>query len=245
MSRVLDGARGAVAFMTLIPFGGTLNAVSLVVIPLTGVIVGGAALVGFWIGDRSGSTLVGAVVALIVDAAMTRGLHYDAVADTADGLAGFVERDRRLAIMDEPTVGAFAVLAVIVVVLVRIAAWSVVGFPAFLIGVFVLSRCMMALTMMWFPLAKESSLARVFASQRRRWIVWALLLEGLVAVGATMLLGTPMILLAEVFGAVCGLGVLAFAIHHLRGITGDVVGAVGLVAETGMLLAAAVMRIHG
>jgi adenosylcobinamide-GDP ribazoletransferase len=231
--------------MTLIPFGGTLNAISLVVIPLTGVIVGGASLVGFWIGDRSGSTLIGAVVALIVDAAMTRGLHYDAVADTADGLAGFVERERRLAIMDEPTVGAFAVLAVIVVVLVRISAWSAVGFPLFLIGFFVLSRCMMALSMMWFPLAKESSLARVFASQRRRWIVWIVLLEGLLTFGATMLLATPMIVLAEVFGVVSGLGVLAFAIHRLRGITGDVVGATGLVAETGMLLAAAVMRVHG
>lgn len=245
MRRVLEGARGAVAFMTLIPLGGTLNAVSLVVIPLTGLIVGGASLVGFWIGDRSGSTLVGAVVALIVDAAMTRGLHYDAVADTADGLAGFVERERRLSIMDEPTVGAFAVLALIVVVLVRISAWSTIGFPAFLIGIFVLSRCMMALSMMWFPLAKESSLARVFASQRRHWIVWFLLLEGLLAVGAMIVLGTPMMLLALVFGALCGLGVLAFAIHHLRGITGDVVGAVGLVAETGMLLAVVVMRIHG
>lgn len=245
MRRTLSGVRGAVAFMTLIPIGGTLNAVSLVVIPLTGILVGGASLVGFWIGDRSGSALVGAVVALIVDAAMTRGLHYDAVADTADGLAGFVERERRLAIMDEPTVGAFAVLALVVIVLVRVSAWSSLGFPLALVGFFVLARCMMALSMIWFPLAKESSLARIFASQRRPWVAATLVVEGLLAIGVTMVLATPAIVVAELFGIGCGVGLLALAIHHLRGITGDVVGAVGLLAETAMLLAAAVMRIHG
>lgn len=245
MGRVLQGTRGAIAFMTLLPLGGSLNAVSLVVIPLTGLIVGSVAFVGFWLGDRSGSALVGAVVALIVDAALTRGLHYDAVADTADGLAGFVTRERRLAIMDEPTVGAFAVVALVVVVLVRVAAWSSITFPAFVIGFFVLSRALMALAMMWFPLAKESSMAQVFASQRRRWIIWALIAEALIAIVVTALLATSLVAIAIVFGAGCGFGVLALAVRRLGGITGDVVGAVGLVAESGMLLATAVMRVHG
>ncbi|WP_298208794.1 adenosylcobinamide-GDP ribazoletransferase [Ferrimicrobium sp.] len=245
MGRALQGTRGAIAFMTLLPLGGSLNAVSLVVIPLTGLIVGAAALAGFWLGDRSGSTLIGAVVALTVDAALTRGLHYDAVADTADGLAGFVTRERRLAIMDEPTVGAFAVLALVVVVAVRISSLSSITFPAYLIGFFVLSRAVMALVMMCFPLAKETSMAQIFASQRRLWIIGTLVAEVLIATGVLAILVTPLVMVAVVFGVGCGVGVLALSMQRLAGITGDVVGAVGLVAESGMLLAAAVLRVHG
>ncbi|MCL5973123.1 MAG: adenosylcobinamide-GDP ribazoletransferase [Ferrimicrobium sp.] len=245
MQRLFNGVRGAVAFMTLLPLGGVLNAASLVVLPLTGLIVGGAVALGFWIGDRSGSSLVGAVLALFVDAAITRGLHYDAVADTADGLAGFVGRQRRIAIMDEPTVGAFAVVSVVVVVLARVSAWSSLGFPVFLVGFFVLGRALMALSMLCFPLAKESSLTKIFANERRRWLIWVLVLEA-VAIGvATVAFSSLWVLIPIFVGLLGGSGILGFAIHRLGGITGDVVGAVGLVGESTMLMVAAILRIHG
>jgi adenosylcobinamide-GDP ribazoletransferase len=172
-------------------------------------------------------------------------MHYDAIADAADGLAGFVDREHRLAIMDEPTVGAFAVLAVLVVVLVRVAAWSSLGFPAYLLGIFVLSRCLMALAMIVFPPAKDGSLTRIFAAQRRSWVLGVLIVEGLLVAAAVAWVAGLLVVVPLVIGIGAGAGVLVVALRRLGGITGDIVGAIGLVAESAMLLGMAVLRIHG
>jgi len=231
--------------MTMLPLGGTLNVVSLVVLPLTGIIVGIVVLVGFWLGDRSGSPLVGAVVALVFDAAITRGLHYDAVADTADGLAGFVDRQRRLAIMDEPTVGAFAVLAVAIVILARVAAWSSLGFPFYLVGFFLLGRCLMTGSMLWFAPAKERSLTTVFTSERQPWITWVLGAEAVVGIAGVVVGSNLWVLVPIGVGLGFGFGLIGFALRRIGGITGDVVGAAGLVSESMMMLVASILRIHG
>lgn len=57
-----------------------------------------------------GLSPTGAVLMLAALAALTRFLHWDGLADVADGW--FVEPDRRLTVMDDPRVGAFGATAV-------------------------------------------------------------------------------------------------------------------------------------
>ena len=61
-----------------------------------------------------------------VDLALTGALHLDGLADTADGLLPHMEQNRRLEVMTEPGVGAFALAAVTAALVVR---WAVLADP--------------------------------------------------------------------------------------------------------------------
>src|SRR5439155_16157071 len=66
--------------------------------------------------------LLGAVLAIGVLVLATRGLHFDGLADTADGLGSRAPADRALEIMRRSDIGPFGVLAIALVLLVDVAA---------------------------------------------------------------------------------------------------------------------------
>ncbi len=70
------------------------------------------------------STLLPAVAGIGLLALLTRGLHLDGLADVADGMGAGGGRDRVLAVMREPAIGAFGALAVMFVVLLQVSALS-------------------------------------------------------------------------------------------------------------------------
>src|SRR5207253_6057841 len=60
-------------------------------------------------------------VAVVADVVLTGALHVDGLADTADGVLPHLDRERRLAVMAEPDVGAFGVAAVVLTLGLRVA----------------------------------------------------------------------------------------------------------------------------
>jgi adenosylcobinamide-GDP ribazoletransferase len=74
------------------------------------------------LGMNSGAGLVGAFLAIAVLAVLTRALHLDGLADTADGLGSRAPADRALEIMRQSDIGPFGVLAVLFVVGLDVAA---------------------------------------------------------------------------------------------------------------------------
>ncbi len=66
--------------------------------------------------------LASAVIAVAALAALTRGLHLDGLADTADGLASRAPAPRALEIMRQSDVGPFGVVAIVLVLLLDVAA---------------------------------------------------------------------------------------------------------------------------
>ena len=71
--------------------------------PLVGLLLGGLATGVAVLGTRWISPPAGAVLAVAVLALLTRGLHLDGLADTADGLGPLRDRDRALQVMHQAT----------------------------------------------------------------------------------------------------------------------------------------------
>lgn len=124
----LDGLRFAFGTLTVIPVrvtrwnreaarGGMLCA------PLAGLAVGTAAaglgLVLLFLG--AGAPLA-AVATVAVPAALTRGLHLDGLADTADGLGSGKPAEDALRIMKQSDIGPFGVITLVLVLLAQVAA---------------------------------------------------------------------------------------------------------------------------
>ncbi len=219
--------------------------------PLVGLLLGLVAAAVGWLGARYGSPLVGAVLALGVLAVLTRGLHLDGLADTADGLGPLRGRERALQVMRQGDVGPFGVATLVLVLLLQAACLASVlpldggwlGLPAAVVA----SRLAMARTGLPGVLVAEgSSLGRAVAGTvSRRWLAAAGLLGAAAVTGAALVTGGAALGARLVASAVLGL-VVAELLHRrararLGGVNGDVMGAMGEVATTGTLVAAVLL----
>lgn len=202
---------------------------------LVGLAVGGT----WWAANRIWAPLLAAVLAVGVDAALTGMLHLDGLADTADGVLPSVPRERRRAIMAAPDIGAFGVGAVVLVLLTRVGALAGRE-PAVLlvVGLWAAARAAMPLALAALPYVGGGS-GRAFSPVPP---VAALVGVGSIALGGALVvvaLGAVPGLVTLV-GATAGFGgVLALGMRRLGGVSGDVLGAAGVVAETVGLVVAA------
>jgi len=128
-----NALRIAFAFLTRLPvrmpvdLPGTFLARSSAFFPLVGWLVGGVMAVVAWVTLALGGTpLLAAALAVAAAAWLTRGLHLDGVADLCDGLGGSHEPARRLAIMKDSATGAFGVIGLVLLILVKAAALAAI-----------------------------------------------------------------------------------------------------------------------
>ena len=178
--------------------------------------------------------LLNSALLLATLAALTRALHLDGFMDTCDALLGGFDRERRLAILRDPHVGAFAVVGVVCLLLVKLAALTALpgGYRTGVLILFpCLSRAAMVLVMEWFPYARREGLGTPFASDDGRRPRAGLLLA---AAAALALTGLPGLALAAMAAAVAW-AVGAWATRLLGGVTGDIYGAVNEIAEVAVL----------
>ncbi|MET8965273.1 adenosylcobinamide-GDP ribazoletransferase [Streptomyces sp. NPDC004096] len=91
--------------------------------PLAGAVVGGiAGLLGAAALLAGAGPLLAAVCAAAVPAVLTRGLHLDGLADTADGLGSGKPAAEALRIMKQSDIGPFGVITLVFVLLAQVAA---------------------------------------------------------------------------------------------------------------------------
>lgn len=230
--------RSALAFLTTLGGAAVPDRRTVTWFPLIGAALG-LVLGGIWWGaNELWSPLLAAALVVVADLALTGMLHLDGLADSADGLLPHTDRARRLAIMAEPTIGAFGVGAVASVLLVRLSALASIEPHALLLaGTWCGARTVMAVAIRRVPYARtEGGLATAMQGGDWRSI-------GLVGLIATVSLGAlasgRQTELAVAVGMLAGLLVVAAARRRIGGFTGDVLGAAGLVAETVALVVAA------
>jgi len=224
----------AVAFLTVAGRGQAPQARASWWFPLVGAGIGAVLAAVHWGAGELWPLLVVGILVVAADLVLTGALHLDGLADSADGLLPHMDRDRRLAVMSRPDVGAFAVAAVVVVLGARWAALSVDGIESLsLVPIWALSRTAVAAVPAIVPYARPGGLAAPFLEGARLWLV--LWLAPAVA-GLVLIEGVSGAVAAGVAVAVSA-GVVALAWRRLGGFTGDVLGAVILMAETSALLA--------
>ncbi|WNV76205.1 adenosylcobinamide-GDP ribazoletransferase [Geodermatophilus sp. DSM 44513] len=212
--------------------------------PLVGLVLGALAAGVAAAGAQLVSPLTGAVLAVALLAGLTRGLHLDGLADTADGLGPLRGRDRALQVMRQGDVGPFGVVTLLLTVLLQVAAAAALletdrGWTAVWAAPLVARVAMARTGLSGVPVAEGSALGRsVAGTVSTRW------LAGWVFVSAALLTVAHPALVA---GAAAGLGAAELLMRRARtrlgGVTGDVMGALGETAATvTLLVAAAVIR---
>jgi adenosylcobinamide-GDP ribazoletransferase len=232
----VNDLRAAVGFLTCLPAGAvTPSPGATAWFPAVGAVVGLTVGGVWWAADEAFPLVVAAGLAVVVDAVLTGGLHLDGLADTADGVLPHVDGgpERRKAIMAAADVGAFGVLALVLALLLRVVALaSIEPDPLLVAGLWCGSRTAMAVALAVVPYV-GGGLGTAFG--RSTVAVWG-------AVPAVLLCAPAGVAgMAAVVGlAVAAVGVVALARHRLGGVTGDVLGAAGVVGETvGLVVATA------
>jgi cobalamin 5'-phosphate synthase/cobalamin synthase len=216
--------------------------------PLVGLVLGGIATGVALLGERWISAQAGAVVALVVLAVLTRGLHLDGLADTADGLGPMRGRERALQVMHQSDIGPFGVVTLVLTLLLQTACLTALlgtdeGWVALWLAVAVARLAMARTGLPGVATAEGSSLgALVSGTVSATWLAgWAVLLLGLVVAATAGDLEPAVRLVGSALA-----GLLAAELLHRRararlgGVTGDVMGAMGETATTATLLVAAI-----
>jgi len=180
-----------------------------------------------------------ALVVLICEVWLTRGLHLDGLADWADSIGGFRQREKRLAIMRDANVGAFGVLALIVALMAKwVALERLLASGAFIwfLVIFSLSRNMMVELMTTMPYAREEEgMAKGFvkgASSKHRF------LSHIISLVLCLLFG-PVGLLCFVLAGIMTWLFRRVCRTQFEGITGDLLGTANEIIEICLLMACA------
>lgn len=190
--------------------------------------------------------LVGAGLALAALAWLTRALHLDGLADTADALGSGKPAAAALEIARRSDIGPFGVVTLVLVLLLQAFALGDLlergaGAGALVIAVVVGRVAMTVSCTPPFPAARPDGLGATVAGSVPTLAAWAmavgwlLLFSGSVgrAHGAASAVATA----AAVVGALlCTVLVSLLARRRLGGITGDTLGAAGEIAMTTVLV---------
>ncbi|MEU3775203.1 adenosylcobinamide-GDP ribazoletransferase [Streptomyces sp. NPDC032472] len=244
-----DGLRFAFGTLTVLPARITrwdrpAARTGMACAPLAGLVVGLlAAAAGVLLLVLGGGPLLAAAVTLTVPAALTRGLHLDGLADTADGLGSAKPAAEALRIMKKSDIGPFGVVALLLVLLVQAGALSglyadgwVRGGLAALVAAVTARLAMTLASRDGVPPARLEGLGAAVAGvvPRTAAALAAVAVAGLAAAAAA-----PMGPVAAARHAAAVLAGLAVAEVLLRrctgrfgGVTGDVFGAVAEVSAT-------------
>ncbi|MGW6158079.1 adenosylcobinamide-GDP ribazoletransferase [Streptomyces sp. NPDC055144] len=123
-----DGLRFAFGTLTVLPVKVTrwdreAARAGMLCAPVAGFVVGlAAAALGGILTLLGAGPLLAAVASVSVPAALTRGLHLDGLADTADGLGSGKPAEDALRIMKQSDIGPFGVITLVLALLAQVAA---------------------------------------------------------------------------------------------------------------------------
>ncbi len=241
----------ALRFLTVLPVPGKTSitaqsvARSIPYYPAVGIIIGIIMALICVGADAVFPPLVTSVLLVLVLSVISGGLHLDGLADTSDGLFSARPRNEALSIMKDSSTGVMGVIALVLVLLLKIAALTSLSDAvrweaAFLIPV--AGRCSLVYMLYALPYARSSSsgLGSMFFGRTSTPTVASAAL--IFTVCALVTTGLPGIALLIIAGLSCFLFTL-YIKQRLGGGTGDTTGALAEIVETVTALALAALLV--
>jgi len=237
----------ALRFLTLIPVRLVLaptpeeDGRALVHYPTVGLVIGAVlAVLVSWL-DGAPALLGGALV-LVAWVVLSGALHLDGLADSADAwLGGIGDRERTLAIMQDPRCGPAAVVALVLLLLLKFAALAQLvpgGHWMVLVVVPLLGRVALVWLFMFTPYVRPQGISSTLVQHLPRR---ACLVSGAIGLAVVPLLLGLMgiwLLLAAVLTFWLARTLM---LRRLTGTTGDTAGALVELVETAVLVTAALI----
>ena len=245
---MVDGLRLALTTLTVLPVTGPAQldrrtaGTAMSLAPLVGLLLGLVAAAVLEGAAQVSGPLLAAVLAVAVLALLTRGLHLDGLADTADGLASYRTPERSLAVMRSPETGPLGIAVLVLVLLVQVASLQAClaagrGGTSLVLAVVVGRLAVTAACTPATPAASPTGLGSVVAGTVHTPV--ALVLALLVAAAGATILPTVQSVVAVALALAVALLLLRHAVRRLGGVTGDVLGALVEVTTTVVLVALA------
>jgi adenosylcobinamide-GDP ribazoletransferase len=249
VARGLATVRAALALLTRLPVRPTdAEASGAAAFPLVGVLVGLCGAVPLALLAASEPMLAG-LFAIAATTILTGALHLDGLADTADALLApnpiQAERARK-----DPAVGSGGVVALILVLGIEVVALAglatsagvAVTIAAFVVAA-VVARTLPVVAVVLAPQrADPAGFGGWFAARVRPADgVVAVVIAGLISVGATTLAGSAGVALGGCVGAAAGLAAAAVIVRGRGQLDGDGLGAIVELTVAATLAAAAIL----
>lgn len=201
--------------------------------PLVGLVMGifmGAVNYGLY--HLRTPDLLRAVLLILTELIIIGALMYDGFMDTADGVFSARDRERMLEIMKDSHVGSNAVIALVCLVLLKVAAYTTlppVQLSFALAAVFICTRTFMVSYIVNYKYARKTGIGHMFTAYARpgyTYIAFA------VCIALLAVCGLPYLYTALATFVVCQ-GIAHFLSKQLGGLTGDTYG---FLTECGMVV---------
>lgn len=174
------------------------------------------------IGDIFRASILTALPVLI-----TGGIHLDGFVDTMDAVNSYQSVERKLEILKDSHIGAFALICCMIYFVINFGLWSEISGKSLLILCigFIMSRALSGLSIVTFPCAKKSGLAASFCDAAQKNVVKIIMSVYLVICAAIMMY------IDIILGSICIITALLMffyykqmSIKNFTGITGDLAG---------------------
>lgn len=178
-------------------------------------------------------------VYVLIPIIVTGGIHIDGFVDTMDAINSYQPIERKLEILKDSHIGAFALIGGISYFILDFGVWSEVsGKGVIILGIgYVLSRALSGAGIVTFRCAKTSGLAAGFSEAAQKNKVRITMIIYVIACVLAMLLvdkvlGTASVIVA--FGTFIYYRIMSY--KKFGGITGDLAGFFLQICELGMAL---------
>ena len=196
--------------------------------PLIGAVIGLLLWGWLWLCDAlSISPMLRGALGALLPIFVTGGIHMDGFMDTSDALASWQSRERRLEILKDSHVGAFAVLGCAGYLLLHAAVLSEASATsgALLCCVFVLSRALSAWAMATFRSARPQGMLDAFAqAAHRRMVTVSCVVYAVLCDVVWSVFGGWLTLVCLLAAALCVIYYRHMANKQFGGVTGDLAG---------------------
>jgi adenosylcobinamide-GDP ribazoletransferase len=209
--------------------------------PAAGLVIGALLLPFGWLGGLLWGELVGAALVVVAWGVITSGLHLDGVSDTFDAVMSWRTRERKLEIMKDSRIGAMGAIALVAVLLLKVAFLAAAGASWWQAAILapVLGRWANLYGIFWFPPAAEGGLGRTFHDHVRRP---DFLFATATAAAAALVAAGPRGLVAMLLVGAAAHLLSRWWTRDLGGLTGDTYGALCEIGEVVAIAAIAAAR---